>query len=141
MKTALVVMGIVAVVLCIVCGIGLFFFGRGALQGLQAISRTGEQFLAHLQANEFNAAVQLIAPSARSIYTEAELRKRWGILENAIGKVRGWSVWNYEIHASTGGDVGTLAMRVQGDRGSGTVGFTFKREGGRWLITELRFGW
>lgn len=141
MRKALMVAGIVIAVFCIACGIGLFFFVRNALQGFHDISGAGELFLIHIQKNDFNAAVQLIAPSARAVYTEAALRDRWDIFENAIGKVRSWSVQNYEIQASSAGDVGTLMMRVQGDKGSGTVGFTFKREGRRWLITELRFSW
>jgi hypothetical protein len=32
-------------------------------------------------------------------------------------------------------------MRIQGDKGNGTVDFRLKSEGERWLITELRFGW
>jgi len=141
MRTWLAVIGIGAVLLCAACGIGLFFFGRGALQGFQAISRTGEQFLSRLQAGDFQAAAQLIAPTARATYTEAELRKRWRLLENAIGKAQGWSVQEYNIYTDTGGSVGTLQMRVQGDKGSGTVDFVLKPEGEQWLITELRFGW
>ncbi|GBC94163.1 hypothetical protein HRbin15_02671 [bacterium HR15] len=141
MRTVLLIIGAIAVFLCIACGAGLYFFGRHTVQGVQAISQTGERFLTALQTGDFKTAAQLIAPTARATYTEAELRKRWGILENAIGKVRGWSVQNYEIRAGTAGDVGTLKMLVQGDKGSGIVEFTLKPEGARWLITELHFGW
>lgn len=131
-------MGLLA---CLVCGVGLLFFGRDALQGVQAISRTSDQFLTHLQAGDFRAATQLIAPAARATYTEATLRKRWNLLENAIGKVQGWSRQKFEIRADSGEMIGTLQMRVQGDKGVGVVDFVLKPEGEQWWITELRFGW
>jgi hypothetical protein len=141
MKTTIMIVGIGAVLLCVVCGVGLFFFGRSTLQGFQAISQTSEQFLSHLKAGDFQAASQLIAPTAQATYTEAELRKRWNLLERAIGKVQGWSLSKYNIYTDTSGAVGTLTMRIQGDKGNGTVDFLLKPEGERWLITELRFGW
>ncbi|MCX7925969.1 MAG: hypothetical protein N2554_09190 [Fimbriimonadales bacterium] len=141
MRTAIVVAGVSILFVCAACGIGLFLLGRGAVQGFQAITQTGEQFLTRTQAGDFQAASQLIAPSARATYSETELRKRWRLLEDAIGKVRSWSVQRYNIHTDTGGTVGTLQMRVQGDKGNGTVDFMLQPEGDRWLITELRFGW
>lgn len=140
MRTAIVVVGVSLLLVCALCGIGLFFFGRSAVQGFQAITQTGTQFLARLQAGDFQTASQLIAPPARATYTEAELRKRWRLLEDAIGKVQGWSVQRYNIHTDTGGTVGSLQVRVQGSKGNGTVSFVLKPEGDRWLITELRFG-
>jgi len=141
MRTALLIVGAIAVVLCIACGVGLYFFGLGTLQGVQAISQTGDRFLTALQKGDFKTATQLIDPTARATYTEAELRKRWGILENAIGKVRSWSIQDSDIVVFPTEYFGTLKMLVQGDKGSGIVEFTLKHEGERWLIKELRFGW
>lgn len=141
MRSAVIIAAGVVVLLCLVCGVGAVLFGRSALQGFQAITRTGSQFLAHMQAGDFKAATQLIAPAARATYTQTELRRRWGILQSAIGKVQGWSVQNFKISADSAGSVGTLNMRVQGDKGEGTAEFVLKPEGEQWLITELRFGW
>lgn len=141
MRTVLAVIGIAVAVMCIACGVGLYLFGRDSIEGIQAISQTGEQFLVAMQANDFKTASQLIAPTARSSYTETELRRRWQLLRDAIGTVQSWSIQRFNVHTDTAGSIGTLQMRVQGDRGSGTVDFTLKPEGNRWLIVELRFGW
>ena len=133
--------GISVLAICIVCGAGSYLFLRSSIQGFQALSQTGEHFLTAMQAGDFKTASQLVAPTVRATYTEAELRRRWQLLESAIGKVRGWRLQRFNIHTDTSGSVGTLQMRVQGDRGSGSVDFTLKPEGNRWLIVELRFSW
>lgn len=141
MRAVLAVIGIAVAVMCIVCGVGLYLFARDSMRGVQAISRTGEQFLAAMQANDFKTASQLIAPTARSSYTEAELRRRWQLLKDAIGAVQSWNIQRFNVHTDTAGSVGTLQMRIQGSKGRGTVDFMLKPEGDRWLIVELRFSW
>lgn len=141
MRVVFVLTGVMVALLCLACGIWLFFLGRETVRGFHAISQIGEQFLTQLQRGDYGAAVQMVAPARRAAYSRAELQKRWDTLQKAIGRVQRWSVLEYNIYVDTAGSIGTLTMRVQGDKGSGTVDFVLKSEGDRWLITELRFGW
>lgn len=135
------VLGGAALLLCVVCGIGVWLAFRGSQQALTTSDQTAQQLLQALQHHRWQVAQQHFTPQAQTRFTPAVLQQRWHLVEQATGTVQRWVRTKFQIYAGTGGQRMDLQYRLEGVRGVGVARMRLLWAGGRWLVEELEFSW
>lgn len=89
------VLGGAALLLCVVCGIGVWLAFRGSQQALTTSDQTAQQLLQALQHHRWQVALQHFTPQAQTRFTPAVLQQRWHLVEQATGTVQRWVRTNF----------------------------------------------
>lgn len=131
----------VAVLICGVCGFGIWFTVRGTQQTLSEARQTAHQLLQALQQHNWQATQEAFMPQARTRFTPSQLQRRWEALEQAIGQVQGWGMEDFRVYAGTEGRWVQLRYRLEGKAGVGQLNLRLRPVGERWLVETMEVGW
>lgn len=137
----IIAISVAFLLMCVLCGIGLYYTVRGGIAGYRETTQVGDEFIRHLQSGRFQEASQMVDPALRGRYRAEDIRSRWDTLVNAIGTPQGWQVEDFNIHMDTAGQTASLRMSIRGSKAQGRVDLKMRQVRQQWWITEISFAW
>ncbi|MGQ9902272.1 MAG: hypothetical protein ACUVR1_08695 [Fimbriimonadales bacterium] len=137
----IIAISVAFLLVCVLCGIGLYYTVRGGIAGYRETTQVGDEFIRHLQSGRFQEASQMVDPALRGRYRAEDIRSRWDTLVNAIGTPQSWQLEDFNIQMDTAGQTASLRMSIRGSKAQGRVDLKMRQVGQQWWITEISFAW